>query len=67
MAKQWLSGVENGKERLWDILLEWILKRLDDVSNIFEESVDDITSLADRALQQQLNVIEDNFAQEKQL
>jgi hypothetical protein len=67
MAQQWLSGIENGKERLWDILHEWILKRLDDVSNIFEESVTDITSLAKRALQQQLNVIEDNFEQEKLL
>lgn len=67
MAQQWLSGIENGKERLWDILSEWILKRLDDVSNIFEESVDDITSLAERALQQQLSVIEDNFEQEKHL
>lgn len=67
MAQQWLSGIEKGKERLWDILLEWILKRLDDVTNIFEESVDDITGLAERALQQQLSVIEDNFEQEKHL
>lgn len=67
MAQQWLSGIEKGKERLWDILLEWILNRLDDVSNIFEESVDNITGLAERALQKQLSAIEDNFEQEKQL
>jgi hypothetical protein len=51
---------------LWDILREWILKRLDDVSSIFEESVDEITNLAERALQQQLTIIEGNFEQEKQ-
>lgn len=66
MAKQWLSGIEKGKSSLWDILLEWILNRLDYVSTIFEESVDEITNLAERALQQQLSIIEENFEQEKQ-
>ncbi|MEG4225320.1 dynamin family protein [Microcoleus sp. N9_B2] len=66
MAKQWLSGIEKGKGSLWEILREWIIKRLDDVSSIFEESVDEITNLAERALQQQLTIIEENFDQEKQ-
>ena len=66
MAKQWLSGIEKGKRSLWDILLDWILKRLDDVSSNFEESVDEITNLAERALQQQSSIIEGNFEQEKQ-
>ena len=66
MAKQWSSGIEKGKKSLWDILLEWILKRLDDVSSNFEESVDEITNLAERALQQQSSIIEGNFEQEKQ-
>lgn len=65
MAKQWLSGIEKGKGNLWDILLDWILKRLDDVSSNFEESVDEITNLAERALQQQSSIIEGNFEQEK--
>ena len=66
MAKQWLSGIEKGKTSLWDILREWILKRLDYISSIFEESVDEITNLAERALQQQLSIIEENFEYEKQ-
>ncbi|CAD5944975.1 hypothetical protein PCC7805_02185 [Planktothrix agardhii] len=66
MAEQWLSGIEKGKGSLWDILLDWILKRLDDVSSIFEESVDEITNLAERALEQQLTIIEENFEQQKQ-
>lgn len=66
MAKQWLSGIEKGKGSLWDILLDWILKRLDNVSSNFEESVDEITNLAERALQQQLTIIAENFEQQKQ-
>ncbi|MFM6396121.1 hypothetical protein, partial [Planktothrix sp.] len=44
----------------------WILQRLDNVSNIFEESVDEITNLAERALEKQLTIIKENFEQEKQ-
>jgi hypothetical protein len=66
MAKQWSSGIAKNKASLWDILCDWILKRLDYVTSIFEESVDEITNLAERALQQQLSFIEDNFEQEKQ-
>ncbi|MFM2061048.1 MAG: hypothetical protein RLZZ507_718 [Cyanobacteriota bacterium] len=65
MAKQWLSGIAKEKGSLWDILLKWILQRLDYVSRIFEESVNDITNLAERALEQQLRIIEENFEQEK--
>ena len=66
MAKQWSSGIEKGKGSLWDILREWILQRLGYVSDIFKESVDEITNLAERALQQQSSIIEDNFEQQKQ-
>ena len=66
MAKQWLSGIEKGKDSLWDILLDWILQRLDNVSTNFEESVDEITNLAERALEKQLTIIKENFEQEKQ-
>ncbi|WP_449417588.1 dynamin family protein [Phormidium nigroviride] len=66
MAKQWLNGIEKGKGSLWDILLDWILERLKDVTSIFEESVDEITNLAERTLQQQLTIIEENFEEQKQ-
>lgn len=66
IAKQWLSGIEKGKGSLWDILLDWILQRLDDVSSNFEESVDEITNLAERTLQKQSSIIEENFEQQKQ-
>ncbi|WP_227789008.1 MULTISPECIES: hypothetical protein [unclassified Nodularia (in: cyanobacteria)] len=66
MAKQWLSGVDKGKESLWDVLLNWITKRLEYVKTLFEDSVNDITYLAERSLDKQLRIIEDNFQQEQE-
>ena len=66
MGKQWLSVVEKGKGSLWDILRNWILARLDYVSNAFEESAIDIINLAERALDEQLKLIELNFEEQKQ-
>ncbi len=67
MARQWLTGIEKEKISLWDILLEWILKRLDYISSIFEESVDEITNLAERALQQQLSILKEKFEHKQQV
>jgi hypothetical protein len=66
MAQQWASGVETGKKELWNILKKWIIKRLDEVNHLFQESVIDITDLADRALEKQLKIIEQNFEEEKE-
>lgn len=66
MAKQWSSGIEKGKSKLWDILCDWIIKRLNKVSDMFEKSVNDITDLAERVLQDQLKIIEENFEIEMQ-
>jgi hypothetical protein len=67
MAQQWSEGITKGKDSLWDILCNWITARLDNVSGIFEESVIDITNLAERALNEQLKIIELNFEEQKQL
>jgi len=66
MAKQWAEGIAQKKEDLWDILCEWILHRLDSVNDLFEESVIDITDLAERALNEQLKFIESDFEQQRQ-
>ena len=67
MAKQWTSGVEKGREELWNILKKWLIKRLDCVSELFQESLIDITDLANRALQQQLKILEQNFEEEQEV
>ena len=66
MAKEWLEGVKKEKNNLWDILRNWIINRLDDVSNLFEESAIDIINSAERALDEQLRLIELNFEEQKQ-
>jgi GTPase SAR1 family protein len=66
MAKQWLSGIERERASLWDIFGEWIIERSEYASSVFKKSVDEITNLAERALEQQLRIIEENFEQEKQ-
>lgn len=67
MAKQWAEGITQKKEDLWDILCDWIIERLDSVNNLFEESVIDITNLAERALNEQLKFIESDFEEQRQL
>lgn len=67
MAKQWLGGIEKGKSSLWDVLLEWIFKRLDYVSTIFAESVDEITYLTERSLEKQLIFLEERLEEEKKI
>ncbi len=53
MAQQWLQGIEKGKENLWNILCDWILNRSNQVITMFEESLQEIINLAERALQEQ--------------
>ncbi|AFZ46032.1 hypothetical protein Cyast_0048 [Cyanobacterium stanieri PCC 7202] len=66
MGEQWASGIEKGKDKLWDILRNWILEYLDNSYVLFQESVKDIAHLADRALEKQLHIIEKNFDQERE-
>jgi len=66
MGKQWSEGITQGKEALWDILFTWITEYLDVVSKLFEESIVDLTDLAERRLAEQLTIIELNFEEKKQ-
>lgn len=66
MARQWGEGVAKSKQGLWDVLCTWITDRLDWASNVFDRSVDDLINLAERALQEQLSIVEQNFATEMQ-
>lgn len=66
MARQWGQGIAKAKQGLWDVLCAWITNRLDLTSSVFDQSVDDLSDLADRALQEQLGIIKQNLAQEMQ-
>ena len=61
MAQQWAEGVKRGKNGLWDIMANWMIARLVSTSSIVDKSVDEVTNLAKRTLQEQLQSIEQNF------
>lgn len=65
MAKQWSEGIAKEEEGLWNILCDWIINESDKISDVFKESVTDITDLAERALVEQLRVIESNFEKQR--
>ena len=58
MAKQWVQGIAQEKEKLWQILKNWIEEQLDIVNQIFTESVKEIIDFCDRILDEQLQIIE---------
>lgn len=66
MARQWAEGIAQGKERLWDILCVWIIERLNFATSVFDKSVNDVIGLAERVLQEQKTIIEQNFEAELQ-
>jgi len=65
MAIQWSEGIEKEEEGLWNILCDWIINESDKISEVFKESVTDITDLAERALVEQLRAIESNFEKQR--
>lgn len=65
MAKQWASGIEQGKDQVWDILCQWMIQRLDEVSDAIQESSDEIIDLANVLLDKQLRIIEGDFEEQK--
>ena len=58
MAKQWIGGIQKGRENLWNVLCDWITQRLTDSGEMFEDSVQEIMNLAERSLKQQLEILE---------
>jgi len=62
MAEQWSSGVTKGKEALWNSLRDWIIKYMKSASRAFTVSVDEMLDLVERSLEEQIRVIEDDFA-----
>ncbi|PSF28943.1 hypothetical protein C7H19_24525 [Aphanothece hegewaldii CCALA 016] len=66
MSQQWSEGIEKEKDKLWNILCDLIIKRLDAVSEEFQESVINLTDLTESALNEQLKIIQFNFEEEKQ-
>lgn len=66
MARQWAEGVAKGKQGLWDVLSTWITNRLDLAIKVFDQSLNNVIDLVNDALQEQLSIIELNFAKTAQ-
>lgn len=64
MAEAWQAGVEKGKNELWDVLCQWMTQRLDLASDQFSESTEKIMALIEEVLQEQLQVINEDYDSE---
>ncbi|MCG5057471.1 MAG: dynamin family protein [Limnoraphis sp. WC205] len=64
MARQWSAGIAEEKEKLWDILRDWMIKHLNNLDFEFEQSIDDTINFVNRSLQEQLEIIQRDFEAE---
>ncbi|GAP99679.1 dynamin family protein [Leptolyngbya sp. NIES-2104] len=64
MARQWGEGVAKKKSMLWDILRKWFVRHLDDAKGNFGTAANDVLDLAERALAEQLAIIEQTLEAE---
>ena len=58
MARQWADGITKEKEKLWDILDDWISNYLDRVTKECDRSIDKVIKFAERAFDRQFIAIE---------
>lgn len=61
MAKHWSDGVSSGEDSLWNTLSKWMIDTLKESSNKFSISIDSVLRLADRTLEQQQRLVQDEF------
>jgi len=64
MAEAWQEGIQKGKDELWDILCDWMTQRLDLANEHFNTSVEKTILLAEQTLEEQLEIIAADYAQE---
>ena len=61
MGKQWSDGIAKAKNNLWDIFHDWMIKQLNSASNVFSESVNEISDFAERILNEQFSIIQEEI------
>ncbi|MEO0683680.1 MAG: hypothetical protein AAFY76_01185, partial [Cyanobacteria bacterium J06649_11] len=67
MMQQWSKGVGQEKEKLWSILCTWMTEHQDQIGQSFNKTIDDVLTLAESALKEQLNTINNNSEQQQQM
>ncbi|MBW4535040.1 MAG: dynamin family protein [Pleurocapsa minor HA4230-MV1] len=58
MARQWANGITEEKQKLWDILDDWISKYLERVTKEFNLAIDKAIKSTEKAFDKQLQDIE---------
>jgi hypothetical protein len=67
LAKQWSQGITENKEILWDIFSNYIKMSSDTIGQKFQNSVIEITNLAERSFNQRLEEKELDFEEKQRL
>ena len=66
MARQWAEGITQEKQKLWDILEDWISKYLEQVTKECDRAIDKAIKSTERAFDKRLQEIEkDEIKQEE--
>ena len=65
MGKQWSDGIAKAKNNLWTIFHRWIIEQLNSASNVFSESVNEISDFAERILNEQLSMIQEEIEKQE--
>lgn len=66
MARQWADGITKEKQKLWDILDDWISNYLEQIMKECDHAIDKAIKSTERAFDKQLQVIEkDSVKQEE--
>nr|WP_174783591.1 dynamin family protein [Dolichospermum sp. UHCC 0259] len=65
MGKQWSDGIAKAKNNLWDIFHDWMIKQLNSASNVFSESVNEISDFAERILNEQFSIIQEEIEKQE--
>ncbi len=64
MTEEWLLGIQKKEEILWNILCGWMTDYQNWVMSEFNTSIDSVTDLAKRSLQEQSKIIDQGFEAE---
>ncbi|HEY9300920.1 MAG TPA: hypothetical protein VIQ31_32055, partial [Phormidium sp.] len=65
MAKQWSAGIKKAEPVLWDTFRDWIVKQLEVIIDLFNQSVEEVLNLAISALEEQILVLNKSLEEER--
>ncbi len=61
MAIQWSAGLRKGEDSLWDILTEWMINLIQDISNKFQSYTNTILEAVESSIQEQIMMVKSDY------